>query len=115
MASWSIALISSDEIEPVREILSLVREAQSLASRLISESEQEYQNLRNSERPEDSDSARRFYWLRWQRDALRNFADQQAQVTENLWTETNNVWQEPELVDAENKVGVVVSDTAMAV
>ena len=81
---------------------------------ILAELEQEYQNLRNSEWAEDSDSARRYYWLRWQRDTLHNFADQQAQVTENLWTETNNAWQESELVDAEDEGGVVVSNTATA-
>ena len=98
---WNTAVISGDELEPVQEILSLVRVARSLAVRILADFEEEYQDLRNTDWPEDSDAARRFYWLRWQRDALQNFANQQAEVTEDLWTEMNNVWQASELIDAD--------------
>ena len=93
-----------------------MRDARSRAVRILAESEQEYQELRNSEWPEDSDSARRFYWLRWQRDALQNFANQQAEVTENLWTETNNVWQASELIDidTEEEAEITVAETSPA-
>ena len=65
MASGDLALITREEIEPIRDILSFVRDAQSLASRLLADSEQEYQTLRNTEWPEAGESARRFYYLRW--------------------------------------------------
>ena len=108
---WNTAVISGDELEPVQEILSLVRVARSLAVRILADFEEEYQDLRNTDWPEDSDAARRFYWLRWQRDALQNFANQQAEVTEDLWTETNNVWQASELIDADNADTTPAADT----
>ena len=110
---WSLEHGSNlgDELEPVQEILSLVRVARSLAVRILADFEEEYQDLRNTYWPEDSDAARRFYWLRWQRDALQNFANQQAEVTEDLWTETNNVWQASELIDADNADTTPAADT----
>ena len=111
---WNQAVITGDELESVQEILSLVRDARSRADRILRESEQEYQNLRNSDWTEDSNSARRFYWLRWQRDALRRFVDEQEQVTQNLWTETNNVWQESDLLDSGGEGDVHISETATA-
>jgi hypothetical protein len=92
MASRNLDLITSDEIEPVANILSLVRGAQSIASRLISESEQEYQDLRNSDWPAVSESARRFRYLCWLRVHVRAYITQQALVTETLRATTENFW-----------------------
>ena len=111
---WNQAVITGDELRPVQEILSLVRDARSRADRILRESEQEYQSLRSSVWTEDSESARRFYWLRWQRDALSRFVNEQQQVTENLWTETNNVWQESDLLDSGSEGDVIILETATA-
>ena len=111
---WNQAVITGDGLGPVQGILSLVRDTRSRADRILRESEQEYQSLRSSVWTEDSDSARRFYWLRWQRDALSRFVNEQQQVTENLWTETNNVWQESDLLDSGGKGDVNISKSAAA-
>ena len=76
MSGWNQAVILGNELEPVQDIVDLVREAHRRAVRILRASEQEYQNLRNSEWAEGSASARRFYWLRWQRGALQNFVTQ---------------------------------------
>ena len=112
--NWNIAVITGDELDPVQDILSLVRDAQSRADRILRESEVEYQSLRNSVWAENSKSARRFYWLRWQRDALSRFVIEQQQVAENLWTETNNVWQDSEVVDSGTEDDMILMETANA-
>jgi hypothetical protein len=114
MASWNIALVSSDEIEPVRTILLLGREAQALASRLISESEQEYQDLRNTDWPAASESARRFRYLRWLRVAVRDFITQQALVSQNLRARTGDLLGEDSdsWSSSDEETDVVITDTA---
>lgn len=116
MASWNIALVSSDEIEPVRTILLLGREAQALASRLISESEQEYQDLRNTDWPAASESARRFRYLRWLRVAVRDFITQQALVSQNLRARTGDLLGEDSdsWSSSDEETDVVITDTATA-
>ena len=102
----------------MNEILRLVQDAQTIASRTLAGSEQEHQHLSRTQWAEETESTRRFYWLRWQRDALRNFINEQALVTENLRQETYNVWHEAELAaieDEEDEVIVAeVTDTATA-
>ena len=115
MAVWNQAIITGDELKPVEDILRLVHDAQTIASRTIAASEQEYQNLSNTQWAEDTENARRFYWLRWQRDALRSFINEQALVTENLRQETDNVWHEAELAAIEDEEDeVIVAETTDA-
>ena len=88
MPSEDLRLITREELEPVVDILTFLRDAQSLASTLIADTEAEYQYLRNSTRngewPDTDEIARRFYYLRWQRVALREFINHQALVTQRL-------------------------------
>ena len=116
MTSWDIALVTSEEIEPVRDILSLIREAQSLASRLISDSEQEYQTLRSTEWPEAGESAGRFRYLRWLRVAVRDFITQQALVTQNLRARTGNILGEESdsFSSSDEETDFVIAGTATA-
>ena len=116
MASGDIALITSEEIEPVRDILSLVRDAQSLASSLLSDSEQEYQTLRDTEWPVAGESARQFRYLRWQRVALRDFINQQALVTQDLRARTANILgEETDLFSSSHEeTDFIIAETATA-
>jgi hypothetical protein len=115
MAEWNQALIIGNELEPVNEILRLVQDAQTIASRTLAASEQEFQLLSRTPWAEETESARRFYWLRWQRDALRSFINEQALVTENLRQETDNVWHEAELAAIEDEEDeVIVAETTDA-
>ena len=59
MTSQDNELITSEELEPIRDILSWVRDAQTLASTLLENSEQELQTLRTTEWPVGSERARR--------------------------------------------------------
>ena len=119
MASTNLDLITSDEIEPVADILSLVREAQSIASRLISESEQEYQSLRSSDWPAVSESARRFRYLCWLRVHVRAYITQQALVTETLRATTDTLYPsgaetEESWTTSDDETDIVITDTATA-
>ena len=116
MASGDIALITSEEIEPIRDILSFVRDAQSLASSLLADSEQEYLTLRDTEWPVAGESARRFRYLRWQRVALRDFINQQALVTQNLRARTGNILGEEtdSFSSSDEETDVIIAKTATA-
>ena len=90
--NWNQAVIDSDtELEPVDDILSMTRAVCRTAKRIVDSTEDEYQWLRNSEWSEDSPQAKRFYWLRWQREALSNLVSQAGAAAANLHTETQNV------------------------
>jgi hypothetical protein len=89
MTSQDNSYSTSEELEPVRDILSWVQDAQTLASTLLESSEQEFQTLRTTEWPAGSERQRRFRFLCWQRVALRDFINQQALVTQNLRATSN--------------------------
>ena len=113
MASEDLRLITRVELEPVVDILTFLRDAQSLASTLIADTEAEYQYLRNSEWPDTGEIARRFYYLRWQRVALHEFINHQALVTQRLREQAG--LEEADLITtSEEEEDVIISDTATA-
>ena len=84
MDSWDIALVTIDELEPLRELLALARYAQSAASSLLEGTEQEYQLLRCTDWPSVGESARRFRYLCWVRELLREFITRQVVANQGL-------------------------------
>ena len=119
MASTNLDLVTSDEIQPIEDILSLVREAQSIASRLISESEQEYQSLRCSDWPAVSESARRFRYLCWLRVHVRDYITQQALVTIALRDTTDTLFPsgaetEESWTTSDDEFDIVITDHTAA-
>ena len=119
MRSWGPTITTCDEQAPVEDILRLVQNAQTIASRTIEASEQEYQELRNTDWAEEAENARRFYYLRWRRAVLRDFINAQALVTETLRQEADNVFHKSELSDIEaeeniEEIEVVIAELAKA-
>ena len=109
------ALLTDDEIEPVRDILGLVRETQLLASRIIAESEQEYQKLRCTDWPAAGERARRFRYLCWLRVTVRDFITQQALVTQDLSMRTGILEEESDsLSSGDEETEPVITETATA-
>jgi hypothetical protein len=100
--NWNQAVIDSDaELEPVDDILSMTQAVCRTAKRIVDSTEDEYQWLRNSQWSEDSPQEKRFFWLRWQREALSNFVSEAGAAAANLRAETQNVWNSRELADIE--------------
>ena len=98
--NWNQAVIDSDEeLEPVLNILVVMWSVCRTAQRLLESSKAEYQHLRNLEWSEDTPQAQRFYWLRWQREALANFVAQAGSAADNLQTETQNVWNSKDIAE----------------
>ena len=119
MASEDLRLITREELEPVVDILTFLRDAQSLANTLIADTEAEYQHLseylNNREWQETGERARRFHYLRWQRVALREFINHQALVTQRLREQAG--LEEADLEDlttSEEEEDVIIADTATA-
>jgi hypothetical protein len=99
---WNQAVINSEEeLEPVNDILRITQSVVRIAQRAVDRSEAEYQRLRNTEWTDDTPQGRRFYWLRWEREALANFIAQAGAAAANLEAETQNVWNAAELAAVE--------------
>ena len=102
--NWNQTVIDLDEeLKPVQDILLITQTVCCTAKRIIDSTEDEYQWLRNSEWSENSPQAKRFYWLRWQREALSNFVLQTGAAAANLLTETQNVWNSRDLAEIEER------------
>ena len=96
-------VISANELAHVQFILDRAQEAKDRAEEVLRNIEVEYQTLRSSGVPQGSALARRFYGLHWQRHALQQFVREQTPVIENLYSLTNNVWTEQELLEEEER------------
>lgn len=100
--NWNQAIIDSDEeLEPVNEILLHTQTVVRTAKRILKSTEDEYQWLSDQDWSEDSPQEKRFFWLRWQREALTNFVSQAGAAAANLASETQNVWNSRDLADIE--------------
>ena len=78
---WNIAEISGDELEPVTGILLRSQSLKSIAEQRILASEFEFNNLARCQWEPDSEDAKRFYFLRWEHEALQNFVKNPHQHT----------------------------------
>ena len=84
MDSWDVAFVTIDDLEPLRELLFRARYVQATASGLLVGTEQEYQLLRNTDWPPNSESARRLRFLCWVRGLLREFVNRQVVASQVL-------------------------------
>ena len=70
---WNIAEISGDELEPVDRVLLLTQSLNNIAKQRIVATEIEFNNLAWCHWDPASEDAKRFYFLRWEREGLRKF------------------------------------------
>ena len=104
---WNQAEISGDELKPVDAILQLSESLITIAQQKILPSEFEYNHLNRSLLEEDSVDEKRFFFLRWEREALQNFVETSTEAHSLLFTETQNEWHTDDILaadklDAEN-------------
>jgi hypothetical protein len=104
---WNRAKISGDELRPVNRILQLSDSVITIAQQKILSSEFEYNHLNRILLEEDSADEKRFFFFRWEREALQKFVDASTEAYSLLLTETQNVWHTDDILaadklDAEN-------------
>jgi hypothetical protein len=99
---------SGDELGPVHELLTITRSAVKKATDLLASTQDEFDLLKQLDFVEDSPLEKRFFYLRWQNFALRQFIEDAHLAEGRLWGEMDNVFTDEEGSDAE-PAGTVAS------
>ena len=74
-------------------ILQLSQSLITIAEQTVLCSELEFNHLARSFSEEDSIDEKRFYFLRWEREALRSFVENSTSAYQDLLNEAQNVWE----------------------
>ena len=100
---------SGDTLAPVQELLNRTRSLSRKATDIIASTQDEYDLLCMLDFIEDSPAEKRFFYLRWQNFALRQFIADQREAEAKLWGEMDNVFTDEE-ESATEQEGSVATD-----
>lgn len=101
---------SGDTLAPVQELLNRTRSLSRKATDIIASTQDEYDLLCMLDFIEDSPAEKRFFYLRWQNFALRQFIADQREAEAKLWGEMDNVFTDDEEENATEPEGSVATD-----
>ena len=90
------ASYNGDALAPVQELLNRTRSSVRKATDIIASTQDEYDLLCMLDFIEDSPAEKRFFYLRWQNFALRQFIADQREAEAKLWGEMDNVFTDEE-------------------
>ena len=114
---WNVAEISGDKLEPVDRILLITQSLTKIAEQRIVATKIEFNNLARCQWDPDSEDAKSFYFLRWEREALRKFVEITTSAYRSLHNETQNVWHTTYLdrwEEAENSTTVPIETSEIS-
>ena len=100
---------SGDELVPVHELSTVTRSAVRKAKDLLASSQDKFDLLKQLYFVEDSKLENRYFCLRWQNFALRQFIEDSHHAEGRLWSEMDNVFTDEEESDSENAGTVAVA------
>lgn len=87
---------SGDTLAPVHELLNRTRSLKRTATNIIASTQDEYDLLCQLDFIEDSPAEKRYFYLRWQNFALRQFIADQQEAEAKLWGELDNCFTDEE-------------------
>ena len=100
---------SGDELVPVHELLTIMRSAVRKAKDLLASSQDNFDLLKQLDFVEDSKLENRYFYLRWQNFALRQFIEDSHHAGGRLWSEMDNVFTDEEESDSDDAGTVAVA------